>query len=181
MELFYQRGAGEDGGSAEAYARPESKKTLMLHYIFVTALLLEDCQLAPAQVCRLFSSEINLVLHHLGTSSQGFLLLHLQIHVHIHVLAASFQIPIYIFFLYPHIPTHLLLHLHKGIVLLHLHTYIFKYQYIFPFISSHNHLPITCSSPRCCRTASWARRRCAPCFNLNSSVLLANLSLLGQD
>lgn len=87
MELFYQRGAGEDGGSAEAYARPEAKKTLMLHYIFVTALLLEDCQLAPAQVCRLFPSETNLVLHQLGTSSQ----VHLLLHLHIHVLATSFR------------------------------------------------------------------------------------------
>ena len=49
VELFWARHAGGDG-EAEAYSRPEPKKTLMLHYIFVTALLLEDWQMGPAQV-----------------------------------------------------------------------------------------------------------------------------------
>lgn len=49
VELFWVRHAG-GGGEGESYSRPEPKKTLMLHYIFVTALLLEDWQLAPAQV-----------------------------------------------------------------------------------------------------------------------------------
>lgn len=49
MELFYVRNAASDG-EAETFNRPDAKKTLMLHYIFVTALLLEDCEMAPAQV-----------------------------------------------------------------------------------------------------------------------------------
>jgi hypothetical protein len=49
VELFWVRHAGGDG-EAESYSRPEPKKTLMLHYIFVTALLLEGWQMAPAQV-----------------------------------------------------------------------------------------------------------------------------------
>ena len=49
VELFWVRHAGGDG-EAEAYSRPEPRKTLMLQYIFVTALLLEDWQMGPAQV-----------------------------------------------------------------------------------------------------------------------------------
>lgn len=48
MELFYVRNAEE--GGAETYSRSDAKKTLMLHYVFVAALLLEDCQMAPPQV-----------------------------------------------------------------------------------------------------------------------------------
>jgi hypothetical protein len=49
VELFWVRHASGEG-EGESYSRPEPKKTLMLHYIFVTALLLEDWQMAPAQV-----------------------------------------------------------------------------------------------------------------------------------
>ena len=49
LELFYTHAPAESG-KGSAWSRPEAKKTLMLHYIFVTALLLEDCQLGPAQV-----------------------------------------------------------------------------------------------------------------------------------
>jgi hypothetical protein len=49
VELFWVRHVGGDG-EGESYSRTDAKKTLMLHYIFVNALLLEDWQMAPAQV-----------------------------------------------------------------------------------------------------------------------------------
>lgn len=47
LELFYVRGEADSGGLA--FSRTDVKKTLMLHYIFVTALLLEECSLQPAE------------------------------------------------------------------------------------------------------------------------------------
>lgn len=49
LDLFYTKSPGEDG-TPPSYNRSDPKKTLMLHYAFVTALLLEDCDLQPAQV-----------------------------------------------------------------------------------------------------------------------------------
>lgn len=50
LELFYTRTGGEGGEGAAAYSRPDPRRTLMLHYALATALLLEDCDLQPAQV-----------------------------------------------------------------------------------------------------------------------------------
>ena len=50
LDLFYTQSAGEGGGAPAAYSRTDPRRTLMLHYALATALLLEDCDLQPAQV-----------------------------------------------------------------------------------------------------------------------------------
>ena len=61
IDLFYMRGTDDNG--VLMFNRTDSKKTLMLHYVLVTALLLEDCDLQPQQVFSHCTAP-SYVLHH---------------------------------------------------------------------------------------------------------------------
>lgn len=73
LDLFYMRGTGDDG--TISFNRPDDKKTLMLHYVFVVALLVEDCSMQPSQFdalrkqLRMKASDVAMRFRELGATT----------------------------------------------------------------------------------------------------------------